>query len=200
MIRRVPADPDERGCPYLVGGIYQKRLRGVEGRPSFKVTALPEMQKLGDVTRADVIAEGGFNGARAPMMWKLDWVDRWDRWAKTHPQASEARIFERWRTYHASRYCWVLTIALVEKPRLLAPQRDILAEVARRGTQQQQGRTLGDGDEYTSGSTIDREAEAVDEGTLTRIVAGELRGRAEVGLSRRDRRRMRRERLFGDGL
>ena len=65
MIRRVPADPDEHGCPYLVGGIYQKKLRGVEGRPSFRVTALPELQRLGDVTRTDVLAEGGFNGTRA---------------------------------------------------------------------------------------------------------------------------------------
>jgi hypothetical protein len=182
VIRRLPIDPDERGCPFVPGCLYQRKLRGIDGRPTFRVLEPPTKQRLGDVTRRDALAEG-FTGARALQNWRLDWVRRHDRWWKGRQTASDAEILERWRTRHADRECWVLTVALVEAPRLLAPQRDILTEVARRGLAQQLGRVLADGDEYTTGKTIDYHAEAV---------------RAEDRLSRRDRRRMRRERLFGD--
>lgn len=105
-------------------------------------------------------------------------------------------MLSRWRTRHAGRWCWVLTLALLEPPRLLPAQREVLAEVARRGARAQSGRVVGDGDEYTSGMTIDREAEAVDPDTLARIVAGELGARAEARTSRGERRAMRRRRLF----
>jgi hypothetical protein len=197
VIRRLPVDPDERDCPFIPGCLYQRKLRGIDGRPTFRVLEPPIRQRLRDVTRRDALAEG-FTGARALQNWRLDWVRRHDRWWRGRQTASDAEILERWWTRHADRFCWVLVIALIEKLRQLAPQPHILAEVARRGLAIQHGRSPGDGDEYTSGQTIDREAEAVDEATLTRIVAGELRGRAEAQLSRRDRRRMRRERLFGD--
>lgn len=195
MIRRVPAFDDERDCPFLLGDVYQRKLRGVAGRPSFRVVALPMRQRLGDVTHREALAEG-FLGRRALERFRLDWVRRHDRWTRTHATASDAQLLERWRTRHAGRECWVLVIALVEPPRLLAPQRDILAEVAHRGTLQQKGRVLGDGDEYTSGVTIDREAEAVDEATLMRLVAASITERAQSQTSRRARRAMRRRRLF----
>src|ERR671921_499190 len=182
VIRRLPVDLDERGCPFVPGGLYQRKLRGIDGRPTFRVLATPVKQRLSDVTRRDALAEG-FTGARALQNWRLDWVRRHDRWWRGRQTASDAEILARWQDRHADRECWVLTVALVEAPRLLAPQRDILTEVARRGLAQQLGRALADGDEYTTGKTIDYHAEAV---------------RAEDRLSRRDRRRMRRERLFGD--
>lgn len=194
MIRRVPAD-DEHDCPFLLGDVYQRKLRGIDGRPSFRVVAVPTRQRLAAVTHRDAIMEG-FLGRRALERFRLDWVRRHDRWSRTHRTASDKQVLERWRTRHAGRDCWVLMIALVEPPRLLAPQRDILAAVAHRGTLQQKGRVLGDGDEYTSGVTIDREAEAVDEATLTRLVAARLEARMVSETSRRQRRAMRRRRLF----
>lgn len=197
MIRRLPADPDEPASPFVVGETYQRKLRGLDGRPTFRVLATPVRQRLGEVTHRDAQAEG-FTGRRALEGFRLDWVRRHDRWAKTHPTASDERVLVRWRAMHQNADCWVLVIALIEAPRLLAPQREILAAVAWRGTEVAKGRRSdgGDGDEYTSGRTIDREAEAVDEATLTRIVAGELRVRAEDRLTRRERRALRGRTLF----
>lgn len=196
MIRRLPADPDEQACPFVVEETYQRKLRGLDGRPTFRVTREPLRQRLGSVTHREAQAEG-FTGRRALEGFRLDWVRRHDRWARASG-ASDAQVLERWRKRHAQRDCWVLHIALVESPRLLAPQREILAEVARRGTAMANGRRLdgGDGDEYTSGQTIDQEVEAVDEATLTRIVAGELRVRVEAQLTRRERRALRGRTLF----
>lgn len=197
MIRRLPAEPDEQDCPFVVGQTYQRKLRGLEGRPTFRVLTTPVKQPLGDVTHREAQAEG-FSGRRALEGFRLDWVRRHDRWAKTHPTASDERVLVRWRAVHQNADCWVLVVALVEAPRLLPAQREVLAEVARRGTAVAKGRRSdgGDGDEYTSGRTIDREAEAVDEATLTRIVAGELQVRAEAQLTRRERRALRGRLLF----
>lgn len=204
VIRRLPADTDEPACPFVVGETYQRKLRGLEGRPTFRVLATPVRQRLGEVTHRDAQAEG-FAGRRALTDWRIDWVLRNDRrWAVAVAArhdlrtASDADVLERWRMRHASSDCWVLVIALIEAPRLLPQQREVLAEVARRGKEIAKGRRSdgGDGDEYTSGRTIDREAEAVDEATLTRIVAGELRVRAEEQLTRRERRALRGRTLF----
>lgn len=188
VIRRLPADTDEPACPFVVGATYQRKLRGLDGRPTFRVTREPVRQRLGDVTRADALHEG-FTGGRALQAFQLDWVRRHDRWSRASG-ASDADVLERWWERHAQRDCWVLEVALIDPPRLLPQQREVLAEVARRGKEIAKGRMAdgGDGDEYTSGRTIDREAEAVDEATLTRIVAGELRVRAEARLTRRERR------------
>lgn len=172
MIKRIPA-PDEH-CPYQLDGIYQRKWPGLAGRPSFKVTATPLRQCLADVTHRDVILEGRIGGnARALSRWRIDWVKQHDRWAKLHPTASDEEILTRWRTRHAKRHCWVLTIALLDPIRCMAPQSRILTEVARRGTAQNKGRIVPDGDEYTTATsaTIDREAEAVDRATLARLAA-----------------------------
>lgn len=204
MIRRVPAFDDEQHCPFDVGHVYQRKLPGLSGRPSFRVTRIdPVRQHLGGVTQREVIAEGRHSGRRARDQWRIDWVKQHDRWAKLHPTASDADMLERWRTRHADRYCWVLTIALLDPIRLLPQQGHVLREVARRGTVANKRHvspdTLPDGDEYTTAksATIDREAEAVDEATLTRIVAGELHTRMEARLTRDERRLARRARLFG---
>lgn len=197
MIRRLPAHVDEERCPFLVGEVYQRKLRGVSGRPSFRVLVEPARQRLADVTQRDAQAEG-FGGRRALEAFRLDWVRRHDRWSARHPSASDERVLYRWRAATQHEECWVVTLALLEPPRLLPTQRDVLVEVSRRGAQQSTGRALRDGSEYTTGQTIDREVEAVDEATLTRIVAGELGARAERHTSRQERRAMRRRRLFDD--
>jgi hypothetical protein len=198
VIRRVPADPDDARCPYAAGQAYRRKVRGLEGRPTIRVLTEPARQRLGDVSQREAVLEG-FAGRRALEAFRLDWVRRYDRWSRLHPTASDEEVLARWRARHARRHCWVLVFALVDAPRLLAPQRDILAEVARRGARASSGRALDDRVEYTTGATIDHEAEAVDEATLTRIVAGELGARAEASTSRSERRRTRRRRLFGDG-
>lgn len=197
MIRRLPAHPDEERCPFLPGDVYQRKLRGVAGRPSFRVIGEPAWQTLADVSLRDAQAEG-FGGRRALEAFRLDWVRRHDGWAARHPTASDERVLERWRMVTQHQNCWVVTLALLEPPRLLPTQRNVLTEVSRRGAERSSGRLARDGSEYTTGQTIDREVEAVDEATLTRIVAGELGARAERITSRRERRAVRRRRLFDD--
>lgn len=191
----MPAGPNDERCPFVPGEVYQRKMPGVSGRPSFRVLDV-RRQRLGSVTQREVLTEGLHTGRRALERWRLDWVRRHDRWWKTHRTASDEAMLERWRMSHAPRDCWVLTFALLEAPRLLPAQREVLVEVARRGAAASSGHVSGDGDEYTSGRTIDREAEAVDPDTLARIVAGELGARAEAATSRAERRRMRRRRLF----
>jgi hypothetical protein len=194
VIRRVPAFDDETVCPFEIDGVYQRRLPGLTGRPSFRVTMPPTRERLALVTHKQVIAEGRIQGNRALERWRIDWVKQHDRWAKTHRTASDAEILERWRKAHAGRDCWVLTIALIEPVRLLPQQGHVLREVARRGTVANARHVspdmLPDGNEYTTakGATIDRECEAVDEATLTRIVAGELETRALAEAQRRLRK------------
>lgn len=196
MIRRVPALDDEQD-PYLVGGVYQRKLPGLTGRPSFRVTLPPIRQRLGDVTQRDAIAEGRMDGRRALDRWRIEWVKTHDGWAKRHRTASDAEVLARWRTTHADRYCWVLTIALLDPVRLLPQQGHVLREVARRGTVANERHVspdmLPDGNEYTTarGATIDKECEAVDAATLIRLAAGRL--------TRDERRLARRTRLFGGG-
>lgn len=197
MIRRLPAHPDEPACPFRVGEVYQRKLRGLDGRPSFRVTAEPRRQRLGSVTQREASVEEGYAGRRALEKFRLGWVLQHDRRSPWRT-ASDEEVLRRWRERHAGRDCWVVELDLVEAPRLLPAQREVLAEVARRGARAQAGRVLGGGDEYTSGITIDPEAEAVDPDVLARIVAGELGARAEALTSRGERRRMRRRRLFED--
>jgi len=193
VIRRVPAFDDETVCPFEIGGVYQRRLPGLTGRPSFRVTMPPIRQRLALVTHKQVIAEGRIQGNRALERWRIDWVKQHDRWAKTHHTASDAEILERWRKAHAGRDCWVLTIALLDPVRCMAAQEDILSGRTHRVNE---GR--GD-DQYAASGGIDWHAEAVDEATLTRIVAGELTTRMESRLSRTERRQARRIRLFEGG-
>jgi hypothetical protein len=197
VIRRVPAPVDVQHCPYDVGGVYQRKLPGLTGRPSFRVTLPPIRQRLGDVTQRQVIAEGRMDGRRALERWRIEWVKQHDGWAKRPPHrtASDAEILTRWRTTHADRYCWVLTIALQDPVRLLPQQGHVLREVARRGTVANARHVspdmLPDGNEYTTakGATIDRECEAVDAASLVRLAAGRL--------TRMEKRLERGRRLFG---
>lgn len=191
----MPVDAGEDGCPFAVGAVYQRRLHGLSGRPSFRVTAEPRRQRLRDVTQREAQVEEGHLGRRALEAFRLAWVRRHDSWARRHPSASDAEVLARWERWR-HRECWVVELALLEAPRLLPAQREVLAEVARRGARAQSGRVAAEGDEYTSGKTIDREAEAVDPDTLARIVAGELGARAEAATSRAERRLSRRRRLF----
>lgn len=185
MIRRIPA-PDEH-CPYQLDHVYQREWPGLNGRPSFRVTATPMRQRLSLVTRQDVITEGRHGtGARALYRWQIDWVKHNDKaWCKRHPQASEARILERFRTRWAKTDCWVLEIALQDPIRCMAEQRDILSGKTMRGI------TSDLSDQYVSSGGIDPYAEGVDEATLTRITTGDLRRP-----TRMERRRERRDRLF----
>jgi hypothetical protein len=196
VIRRVPVGENEHICPFRVGSVYQRRLPGVNGRPSFRVTAEPREQKLRDVTHREVITEEGGQGRRALEKWRLEWVRRHDKgWARRHLSASDAEIMVRWRTHHAARLCWVLELDLLDSVRCMADQRDILSG------RTQHGHASGESDQYVSSGGIDPYAEAVDPGTLARIVAGELTARSEDGLSRAERRRLRYRRLFeGDQL
>lgn len=182
VIRRIPATDTEQTCPYHVGNVYQRKLPGLNGRPSFRVQKpAPVRQRLADVTRADVIAEGRHgSSARALYRWQIDWVKDNDRaWHKRHLTASDALILERWRKRWAGTDCWVLTIALQDPVRCMAEQRDILSGKTMRGL------TSNLSDQYVSSGGIDPYAEGVDEATLTRIVAGELERRALAEAQRR---------------
>lgn len=163
MIRRIPA-PDEH-CPYQRCIIYQRKWPGLNGRPSFRLTADPVRQKLADVTRPDVVTEGRHgNTARSLQKWRIDWVKHNDRaWHARHPQASDELLLERWRKRHASGYCWVLVIALQDPVRCMAEQRDILSGKTMRGL------TSNLSDQYVSSGGIDPYAEGVDLATLTRL-------------------------------
>lgn len=194
VIRRVPAFDDETACPFEIGGVYQRKLPGLSGRPSFRVTMPPIRQRLGDVTHRAVILEGRITGRRALERWRIEWVKQNDRWAGLHRTASDEDVLRRWRTRHADRYCWALTIALLDPIRCMADQRDILTG----RTQGGKDAAPGD-DQYVTAGGIDPYAEAVDEATLTRIVAGELTARMESRLSRTERRQARRIRLFEGG-
>jgi hypothetical protein len=189
VIRRVPAFDDETVCPFEVGGVYNRKLPGLTGRPSFRVMLPPIRQRLGLVTHKQVIAEGRIQSNRALDRWRIDWVKQHDRWARTHRTASDAEILERWRKAHAGRDCWVLTIALLDPVRNMAEQRDILSGKTMRGLKSDLS------DQYVASGGIDWHAEAVDGATQDRISAGELHPRA-VGVSRMERRRLRRQRLF----
>lgn len=198
VIRRVPAPDDEQQCQYDVGGIYQRKLPGLSGRPSFRVTLPPIRQRLGDVTAAHVASEGRISGnTRALKRWQIQWVKEHDAWVRRHPTASDEDIVRRFRTRHADRYCWVLVIALLDPVRLLPQQGHVLREVARRGTVANARHVspdmLPDGTEYTTakGATIDRECEAVDAATLIRLATGRL--------TRTEKRLARHARLFGSG-
>lgn len=195
VIRRVPAFDDEQACPFVQGDVYQRKLPGLSGRPSFRVTMPPIRQKLGDVTHRQVIAEGRMDGKRALERWRIEWVKQHDGWAKRPPHrtASDAEILIRWRTVHATRYCWVLTIALLDPVRCMAAQEDILSGRTMRGLSSDLS------DQYVASGGIDQYAEAVDEATQARIVAGELKARMDARLSRTERRQARRVRLFEGG-
>jgi hypothetical protein len=183
VIRRVPAFDDEQQCPYVVGGVYQRKLPGLIGRPSIRVTAPPYRQRLGDVTQRQVIAEGRMDGRRALERWRIEWVKQHDGWAKRHRTASDAEVLARWRTTHANRYCWVLTIALQDPVLCMAEQRDILTGKTMRGLRSDLS------DQYVRSGGIDPYAEAVDAATLVRLATGRL--------TRDERRHARRRRLFG---
>lgn len=184
MVRRVPADQHE-GCPFLVGQVYQRKLPGLSGRPSFRVTDTPRLQRLGEVTHREAIEEGQ-EGRRALMRWQMQWVRRHDKgWARSHPTASDADILRRWRTHHANRSCWVLEFDLLDPVRCMAEQRDILS-----GRTQHGAATGLSGDYVTSGG-IDPYAEAVDP-----AVVGQLQARMQQS-PRKARRQARGRRLFG---
>lgn len=194
VIRRVPAFDDEQDCPFVQGGVYQRKLPGLSGRPSFQVKLPPIRQRLGDVTHRQVIAEGRIGGsARALSRWRIDWVKQNDRWSSLHRTASDEDVLRRWRTRHADQHCWVLTIALLDPVRCMAAQEDILSGRTMRGLSSDLS------DQYVASGGIDPYAEAVDEATLTRIVAGELTARMESRLSRKERRQARGRRLFEGG-
>lgn len=187
VIRRVPAHEDDEACPFLVGAVYQRKMPGLRGRPSFRVTALPKPQRLGDVTHRQVVIEEGYPASRRALeRWRLDWVRAHDKgWARRHPTASDAMILERWRKVHAKRSCWVLEFDLLDPVRCMADQRDILSG----RTQHGEG---GGSDQYVTSGGIDPYAEAVDPDALASWAASQLQARA----TRVERRRMRRRRLF----
>lgn len=188
MVRRVPANMDE-GCPFLVGHVYQRKLPGLSGRPSFRVTEPPRIQRLSEVTHRGAIEEGQ-EGRRALDRWRLQWVRANDRgWKRAHPTASDAEIMRRWRTHHAERYCWRLELDLLDPVRCMAEQRDILAG------RTQHGMASMESDQYVASGGIDPHAEAVDPAEVTRLTASTLAQR----LTRTERRQARRHRLFGSG-
>jgi hypothetical protein len=177
VIRRVPALDDEQQCPYDVGAVVERRkLPGLSGRPSFRVNAI-ERQRLGDVTATDALAEGRISGnTRARQRWQIQWVKENDRrWAATHPTASGEDILRRFRTRHADRYCWVLTIALQDPIRCMAEQRDILTGRTQGGKHAAPG-----DDQYVRSGGIDPYAEAVDAATQARLVADAFEARTRT--------------------
>jgi hypothetical protein len=176
--------------PYVRGHVYQRKLPGLNGRPSFRVTAEPRKQRLGLVTARDAIQEGVITGnARALQRWQIDWVKRHDpRWYTLHLSASDDDVLRRFRTMFAKRDCWVLEIALQDPVRLMAEQRDILSGKTMRGL------TSDLSDQYVCSGGIDPYAEAVDAATQARITAGDLRRP-----TRDQRRQARRTRLFEGG-
>ena len=184
MVRRVPADQHE-GCPFLVGQVYQRKLPGLSGRPSFRVTDTPRLQRLSEVTHREAIEEGQ-EGRRALMRWQMQWVRRHDRgWARSHPTASDADVMRRWRTHHAFRYCWRLELDLLDPVRCMAEQRDILSGRTQHGMQSTES------DQYVASGGIDLYAEAVDPAEV-----GQLQARTQRS-SRKARRQARGRRLFG---
>lgn len=185
MIRRVPASPDDPEDRFVQGGVYQRKLPGLSGRPSFRVTLPPIRQRLGDVTQRQVIAEGRMDGRRALERWRIEWVKQHDGWANRPPHrtASDAEVLTRWRTTHADRYCWVLMIALQDPVLCMAEQRDILTGKTMRGLSSDLS------DQYVRSGGIDPYAEAVDAATLVRLATGRL--------TRTEKRQARHARLFG---
>lgn len=189
VIRRVPAHPDEHDCPYRAGKVYQRKFRGLEGRPAFRVTTEPRRQRLGEVTHREAQTEG-FNGRRALEGFRVAWVREHDRnWHRAHPSASDERLLERWRQRHAGRDCWVLTIALIDPVRCMAEQAHILSGRTQHGD--------GESDQYVRSGGIDPYAEAVDASTLIRLAAQGWERQQRP--SRKQRRAERRRQLYEGG-
>jgi hypothetical protein len=199
VIFRVPATDGEDAPPFESGHVYTLALPTLTGRHQIRVDTV-RRERLALVTFAEVRRELGHYRSQAA--WRAAWVQRHDAaWCRRHPTASEhdraLRFSQRW----SSRDAWVVAFVLIEPPRLLQQQRNILVEVARRGTQAQTtGRMPQDGSEYVEGGPVmDWEAEAVDAWTQERISApASARGvelRAAAKQAKRDRRKQRVMRL-----
>ena len=192
VIRRLPILPGDP--PLVPGRAYHRRVRGLPGLPLIRISAVRE-QRLRDVTHEQAQTEEGYDGRRALQRFRYDWVRRHDRWARLHPQASDAELNDRWRRYHANRLVLVVTFDVVDPVRNLPEQRDVLAEVARRGARANTtGRADADASEYVTSGGIDH-LEAVDPSTLAGYVAdaltARLAARAGLRVDKRERRRSR---------
>lgn len=157
MILRIPARLDEP-CPYGEGAELAMAVPGLEGKPRVRINRVSR-QVLSTVTWQEIRAEVGNHRSRRG--YEAAWVRKHDRsWRRRHPTGSDEDAAMRFRSHWQNQTAWVIRFVLLETPRLLAAQRDILA-----------GRT-SDG-EYvrTLTLTIDREAEGVDGATLDRFAA-----------------------------
>lgn len=187
MILRIPGY--EQVCPYRMGQVYQRKLRGLDGRQTFRVMLEPRKQRLSDVTHKDALAEG-FHGGKALRGFQVAWIRENDKaWLRLHPTASEADLLRRFRARHAGRDCWVLHCALIDPVRCMAEQAHILSGRTQHGD--------GESDQYVRSGGIDPYAEAVDAATLIRLtVQGHERQHRP---SRKERRADRHRRLFEGG-
>lgn len=173
--------------------MYQRKLRGLDGRPAFRVTRKPRKQRLSDVTHKEALAEG-FHGGKALRGFQATWVKENDKaWVRTqtlrHGGVSEADLLKRFRVRHAQRYCWVLHVALIAPTLCLPEQAHILSGRTQHGD--------GESDQYVRSGGIDPYAEAVDAATLIRLaVQGHERQQRP---SRKERRADRHKRLFEGG-
>lgn len=182
MIVRVPAFDDETACPFHVGHVYQRKLPGLQGRPSFRILAEPVRQQLGTVTHLQAL-HAGFQGGRALEGFRAAWIREHDRrWMQAHP-ATTMELRLRWQARHADRFCWVLGLDLIAPTLCMAEQRDILSG------RTQHSDASGRSAQYVSSGGIDQYAEAVDPATLVRVKAAIA--------TRTERRNARRRHLFG---
>jgi hypothetical protein len=206
VIRRFPIPPGEQATllatgeltsPLAVGELYRRKIPRLTGLPTIRIRAV-RTQRLRDVGHIDALAEG-FQGRRALPAFRYDWIRRHDRrWAARHT-ASDAELDARWRTHWAARVVYVVEFDIVAPTHNLPEQRDVLAEVARRGAQRERaGREPDAGSEYVTSGGIDRDAEAVDPGTLAALAADALERRAVAHLTATERRRARRRSRLTD--
>lgn len=197
MIRRFPIPSGETTCPLRVGELYRRRIPRLDGLPTIRIHSVAT-QRLRDVTYPDALAEG-FSGRRALNDFRYDWVRRHDSRWRPRWTASDAELDARWRTRWAARTVYVAEFDLVDPTRNLPEQRDVLSEVARRGAQRERvGREPNARTEYVTSGGIDRDAEAIDPGTLAALTADALERRATDQLAGRERRAARRRARLGD--
>lgn len=182
VILLVPVAPRETTSPLAPGTTAHRQLPGVTGRPLIRIHAVAANPiRLRDVTIHDARAMG-YTNRIALATFRRDWVRRHDRWARARPTLPDADIDQRWRSHHANRQAWVLTVDVVEPVRNIADQRHILS---------------GRAEQYVTSGGPDPEVEAVDEATLLRFVEQSIadRGRAELD-QRADKRASRRARVI----
>jgi hypothetical protein len=161
MLLRLPATEGE-DCPYTPGEKRTVTLPGLTGRQHVRILDATR-RSLALLSWADVQREVGHHRSRGD--WQAQWVRRFDRgWCRRHLTASDEELCLRFRRRWARTEAWEVSFVLLEEPRCLARQEDILS-----------GRTYRDehGGQYVANASmsIDPECEVVDAATLVRFAA-----------------------------